>query len=286
LSTGGKEPGRASAKENAPSTPDAIQEAFEVHRVHTEAALASGDATEIKRLYVELGDLLDSAIGDEADAAPLLSLPETGPVVLGLMQGVTGLLLDAGCGPNPAMSVALAREPDRVLVGMDIGFGIVRIAKAVARRANIPFLPVVADLEALPFRNGAFDGGVCDDTIEHLPNDARGVDELARVVRIAGRVVVATPNRQSAAVLFRKTRDRLSGRRLPESTYYAASSHLREYTWPQADRLLRRSFRIRRRATVGWSEPGWKKNLATLATAQGPLRRFGRMIVAEVEPRS
>ena len=270
--------------ENVPSSFDALQEAFEKHHAQTEAALASGDAATIKRLYVELGDLLDDAIGADADSAPVLSLPETGPVVLGLMRGVTGLLLDAGCGPNPAMSVALARETDRTLVGMDIGFGIVRIARAVAERAGVPFLPIVADLEALPFRDGVFDGGVCDDTIEHLPDDVRGVAELARVLRTGGRMVVATPNRTSAAVLARKTRDRLAGRRLPPSTYYAATSHLREYTWPQAERLLRRSFRIRRRASVGWSDGGWKRSVATIATARGPLRRFARMIVAEVEP--
>jgi SAM-dependent methyltransferase len=263
----------------------ALQEAFEKHRVQTEEAIASGDATAIKRLYVELGDLLDDALKGDAASAPVLSLPETGPVVLGLMKGVTGLLIDAGCGPNPAMSVALAREdPRRVMVGMDIGFGIVRIARAVAERAGIAFLPIVADLENLPFRDGVFDGGVCDDTIEHLPNDARGIAELSRVARSGGRVIVATPNRWSAAVIVRKIRDRAAGRRHPASMYYAASSHLREYTWPQAARLLRRSFRIRRRASVGWSEGGWKYSLATKATSLGPLRAFARMIVADVEP--
>ena len=277
--------------EEFPQTPsgpsaDALEEAFEKHRVQTEEAIASGDAAAIKRLYVELGELLDDALKGDAASAPVLSLPETGPVVLGLMKGVSGLLIDAGCGPNPAMSVALAREGGRVMVGMDIGFGIVRIARAVAERAGIAFLPIVADLENLPFRNGVFDGGVCDDTIEHLPNDGKGVAELARVIRRGGRAIVATPNRQSAAVLARKARDRLAGRKVPASAYYAASSHLREYTWPQADRLLERSFRIRRRASVGWSDGGWKKRLATVATAYGPMRRFARMIVAEVEPRN
>ncbi len=263
-----------------------LERAFAEHRAHVDEVLRGGNPDEIKRLYVELGELLDDALEGDPGSAPVLSLPETGPVVLGLMKGVKGRLIDAGCGPNPAMSIALARaDRDRTMIGMDLGFGIVRIARAVAERVGVTFLPIVADLEALPFRDGAFDGGVCDDTIEHLPNDAKGVSELARVVRPSGRVVVATPNRQSAAVLARKTRDRLAGRKLPASVYYAASSHLREYTWPQADRLLERSFRIRRRASVGWSEGGWQKSLATWMTARGPLRRFARMIVAEVEPR-
>jgi ubiquinone/menaquinone biosynthesis C-methylase UbiE len=263
----------------------ALERALAEHRKHVDEVLPNGDPDEIKKLYVELGDLLEDALAANLESAPVLSLPETGPVVLALLDGIQGRLLDAGCGPNPAMSIALAHETTRTVVGMDIGLGIVRIARAVAERAGVGFLPIVADLEALPFRDRVFDGGVCDDTIEHLPDDAQGVAELARVVRNGGRMVVATPNRQSAAVLARKTRDRFFGRRLPESTYYAASSHLREYTWPQADRLLTKSFRIRRRASVGWSEGGWKQRLVTWATARGPMRRFSRMIVAEVEPR-
>lgn len=261
-----------------------LDRALSEHRKHVDEILPQGDPGAIKGLYVELGELLERALAADPGSAPVLSLPETGPVVLGLLEGVEGRFLDAGCGPNPAMSIALARGTNRIVVGMDIGLGIVRLARAVAERERVQLLPIVADLEALPFRDRVFDGGVCDDTIEHLPDDIRGVAELARVVRAGGRMVVATPNRHSAEVLMRKARDRFAGRRLPRASYYAATSHLREYTWPQAEQLLKRSFRIKRRASVGWSDGGWKRALATRLTAWGPLRRFARMIVAEVEP--
>jgi FkbM family methyltransferase len=265
--------------------PEEIERALETHRRQTEAALASNDPAEIKRLYVELGDLLDNAIG-EADpgSAPVLSLPETGPVVLALLDRVRGMILDAGCGPNPAMSLALARDPARTVVGMDIGFGIVRIARAIAARAGTRFLPIVADLEALPFRAGAFDGCVCDDTVEHLPDDARGVAELGRVMKTRGRAVLATPNRRSLAVLVRKAHDRIRGTQRPASAYYAATSHLREYSWPQFEQLISPSFRIMSRASVGWSG-GWKKRLASRLTGIAILRPLSRMIVVAVEPR-
>ena len=269
-----------------PRAQESLDRAMEEHRRRVGEVLQNGSPDQIKGLYVELGDLLEHALETDPAAAPVLSLPETGPVVLGLLDGVDGLLLDAGCGPNPAMSVALARAQNaRTMVGMDIGFGIVRLARAVAERQGIRFLPIVADLEALPFRNGVFDGGVCDDTIEHLPDDRRGIDELARVLKHSGRMVIATPNRESAEVLFRKGRDRIKGRRNPASAYYAATSHLREYTWLQAERLLESAFRIRKRASVGWAEGGWKRKLATRATETGLLRRFSRMIVIEVEPK-
>ena len=50
-----------------------------------------------------------------------------------------------------------------------------------------------------------------------------------------GRMVVATPNRHSLEVVYRKGRDLLRGRRQPASAYYAATSHLREYTSRQCE---------------------------------------------------
>jgi SAM-dependent methyltransferase len=264
--------------------PAAIERALETHRAHTDAAIASGDSSAIKQLYVELGVLLDDAIAGDASIAPLLSLPETGPVVLEMLGGIRGTFIDAGCGPNPAMSVALARDQLRTVVAMDIGFGIVRVARAVAERAGVRILPIVADLEALPFRNAAFDGGVCDDTVEHLPNDAQGIAELARVTSRKGSMVIATPNRYSAEVLQRKLRDRIRRNKQPASAYYAASSHLREYTWGWFERLLSPVFRVTARGSVGWPG-GWKKRTATWLTSLPPFRRFGRMIVVKVEPR-
>jgi SAM-dependent methyltransferase len=244
--------------------------------------LRRGDPAEIKALYVELGELLESAVANGGET-PILSFPETASVVASMLSETTGLLLDAGCGPYPAASIALS-SPGRSVVAVDIALGTVRLARDVARRARVDLSCVVADVEALPFRSGVFDGGVCDDTIEHLPNDRAGVRELARVTSVDGRMVIATPNRHSLETLYRKAVDRLRRRKVPASAYFAAASHLREYTPRQVARLIRPIFRVRRRGTVGW-RGGWKKRLATRLTSRAPLRGFDRMIVVEVERR-
>jgi SAM-dependent methyltransferase len=255
------------------------------HRSDVDAVLQSGDAAAIKRLYVELGDLLEGAIGDDVDQTPVLSLPETEPVVCGLLAGVGGRLLDAGCGPNPRPAISLAREdPSRQIVAVDIGLGTVRLARTVAAREGVALLAVVADLEALPFRDGAFAGGLCDDTIEHVPRDDVAARELARILTGDGLMVIATPNRHSAEVLWRKVADRLARRPQPAAHYYAATSHLREYTWPELEQLMRPAFRIRDRAAVGW-QGGWKRRLASQLTSRWPLRRWARMVVVAVQPR-
>jgi SAM-dependent methyltransferase len=254
------------------------------HAREVDEVLGGGDPASIKRLYVNLGSFLEDDYGADVEGVPLLSLPETAPVVLRLLRGVQGALLDAGCGPNPAVAIALALEPGRRVVALDIGAGMVRLAVARAARAGVDLLGVVGDVEALPFRAGAFIGGVCDDTIEHLPDDDRGARELARVLASGGRMVVATPNRHSLGVIRRKLADRLRGRHRPPSAYYAAESHLREYTWRGLEGVLQPHLVVRDRASVGWSG-GWSRRLATrLVSVPGP-RWFSRMLVFVVESR-
>ena len=254
------------------------------HAREVDAALAGGDPASIKRLYVNLGEYLEHDYGDDVSAAPLLSLPETGPVVCRLLEGVDGVLLDAGCGPNPAVAIALAGTPGRSVVALDIGLGTVHLARERARRAGVELLGIVGDVEALPFRSGVFKGGVCDDTIEHLPDDRQGASELARVLRRSGRMVVATPNRWGLGVVGRKLRDRARGHRRPAEAYFAAESHLREYDWRQFTRLLHSDLHIRRRASVGWSGRGLRWAASKVVAVPGP-RWFSRMLVVEVEPR-
>jgi len=50
------------------------------------------------------------------------------------------------------------------------------------------------DGECLPFDDNRFDAGVSFEVLEHTPNPARLLSELARVVKPGGAVVVSTPN--------------------------------------------------------------------------------------------
>jgi SAM-dependent methyltransferase len=233
---------------------------------------------------VRLGAFLEHDFGTDVEAAPLLSLPETAPVVAKLLDGVDGILLDAGCGPNPAVGIALALRPGTTVVGLDIALGTVRLAVARARHASTRLLGVVGDLEALPFRSDAFEGGVCDDTIEHVPDDDRAASELARIVRPGGRMVIATPNRWRLGVCRRKLHDRIRGRRRPDAAYYLTESHLREYSWRQLTQVLTKYAVVTRRASVGWSGSVTRWVATRLVSIPGP-RWFSRMVVVEVEPR-
>jgi SAM-dependent methyltransferase len=258
-----------------------IADTFAAHDTEVREALASGDTRAVKHLYTDLGEALEAAVGDERP--PSLSYPETPPVVARLLRGVGAPLADIGCGPAPAASIAVAEAEGTPVIGIDIGEGLVRLARQVATQAGVRFHGVVADAEALPLRTGALAGLVCDDTIEHLPDDRAAAGELARVLQPGGRAVIATPNRRRLDIVVHQGKDLLAGRRRPASAYYAVASHLREYTWSDLERVLAGRLRIAQRATVPWSG-GWKRRLASRLTRHWPLRRYGRVVVAVARP--
>jgi SAM-dependent methyltransferase len=263
----------------------AADDPLERHRTQTEAALRSQDEDRIKALYIDLGrDFWNRTRNDSDYEAPILSVPETLNEVTKALGSTDGMILDAGCGPNPAVAISLAKAGSRSVVILDIGWGTVRTATAIAEAHGLALIGVAGDLERLPFRDGVFDGLVCDDTIEHLPNDRAGVRELARVLRRGGQAALATPNRHSAAVLRARLRDRIAGIRRERSNYFVASSHLREYTWSEFEGLVRPSFVIDHRRPVGWSVGRKKRLLSRLLWLPG-LSRTSQMIVLQCRPR-
>ena len=250
---------------------------FTRHRAEVELALAAEDPDEVKRLYRRLGDYLEEA-AEEGAEVPVLSYPETAALVAAHVPDAA-LMLDAGCGPNPALALLLARRPGVRVIALDIGEGTIRLARRVAGSRGLSLLGVVGDVERLPFRTGCFGVVVCDDTIEHLPDDAAGVEELARVLAPDGTAVAVSPNRVRLDVLIARARDVISRRRRPRSSYYAAESHLREYGVKEFRSLLRRNFNDVQMVANGW--PGGRRwRVASAAVRIPGMGRFSRLAFA------
>ncbi len=88
-----------------------------------------------------------------------------------------------------------------------------------AARATQDVVPVVADIAALPFREGSFDVCVCMDTFEHLSCGVRdaAVDQIVSVAKEEGVVMVAFPEGEAAALAEQAIQGAyvaLTGRRL------------------------------------------------------------------------
>ncbi|MEQ1731313.1 MAG: class I SAM-dependent methyltransferase, partial [Vicinamibacterales bacterium] len=98
-------------------------------------------------------------------------------------------LLDVGCGSGWFSERAAARGAR--VVSLDIGL---RLLAQTARRCRTR--PVAADACQLPFADGVFDVVVSSECIEHTPAPRTALEEICRVVRPGGAVVVTVPNQR------------------------------------------------------------------------------------------
>jgi SAM-dependent methyltransferase len=101
-------------------------------------------------------------------------------------------VLDAGCGVGYGCAILAAGGARRV-VGLD------RSPEAILNareRAGDVAEFVLGDLGQLPFEDDAFDLVTCFEAIEHVVDPERTLDELRRVLRPEGVLLISSPNRE------------------------------------------------------------------------------------------
>ncbi len=101
--------------------------------------------------------------------------------------GVAGgmAVLDACCGPGVIASAALARGAS--VTGLDFSAEAVALARRDVAGAEFHR----GDVQALPFPDDRFDAVVCGYGIIHVPDPARALGELYRVLKPGGRLAVS-----------------------------------------------------------------------------------------------
>ena len=145
-----------------------------------------------------------------------------------------GALLDVGCYDGQFLSQVLEGRAQRV-VGVDVSHGGLRAA------ACRGVLGVRAQIEArLPFATDSFATVVAAEVIEHVFDTQAVLDELARVVRPGGWLVVTTPN-----LVALSGRAQLVLGRSPHNVEFDASpgtsGHVRYFTFDTLELLLGRA---------------------------------------------
>jgi ubiquinone/menaquinone biosynthesis C-methylase UbiE len=119
---------------------------------------------------------------------------------------------DIACGPG-TLALRFARDVRRV-AGVDLTPAMLARARRTAAEeglANLDF--VLGDAQALPFASGSLDIAVTSYSLHHIPEPARVVREMARVVKRGGRVGIIdiitpdAPGAAGAANRIEKTRD-------------------------------------------------------------------------------
>jgi ubiquinone/menaquinone biosynthesis C-methylase UbiE len=127
-------------------------------------------------------------------------------IVLDMLSGLRGRLLEAGCGPATMFGHFLARGFDEVH-GIDVSPEMIR--QGEERLAHHPLAERcalrLADLENLPYADGTFDVVVAMGVLEYLSGYGAALAEIRRVLRSGGHVILTVPNRASAYHLARSS---------------------------------------------------------------------------------
>ena len=153
---------------------------------------------------------------------------------LGLSDG--DWLLDAGCGEGRHIWAACKRNHSNI-IAFDIDMESLKKAKYVLDslnkkgevNGNCHLLQ--ADINNLPFKDGAFTRIICSEVLEHMPRDGEVVRELVRVLGDDGAIGVSVPHHLAESICWKLSRD-----------YYGfPGGHIRIYRTEQVIDLLRAS---------------------------------------------
>lgn len=104
-------------------------------------------------------------------------------------------VLEVGCGTGGFLQAA-ANRYDR-LVGVDIAFRWLVVARRRLDLAGLDVPLVCACAEHLPFRDDSFDLAVAESVIEHVSDQERSLAECGRILKDSAGLYIETSNRFS-----------------------------------------------------------------------------------------
>ena len=96
-------------------------------------------------------------------------------------------VLEAGCGTGQTLALLSERHDT---VGLDISRAALNLARSNCKN------PVLGSIFQIPFKNNTFDLVYNSGVIEHFkdPENVAAIQEMARVTKSSGRVVIIVPN--------------------------------------------------------------------------------------------
>jgi len=109
----------------------------------------------------------------------------------------SGVVIDVGCGTGRALPpLREAVGPAGTVIALDVTPEMLNAARQAAQLARASL--VIADARALPFCDRSADAIFAAGLVNHLPDTAAGLSELARVTRPGGLLVLFHPSGRAA----------------------------------------------------------------------------------------
>lgn len=144
------------------------------------------------RLY---GEIRSASFGEDIGQNGWLTADEHDIFISWLALATGSRLLDVASGSG-GTTLRIARLTGATVQGIDIHPQAVAAAVAAAESQNLGDRATfrVGDAgQTLPFEDAVFDGLICIDAVNHLPDRAAVFHEWARVLRPGGRLVFTDP---------------------------------------------------------------------------------------------
>jgi SAM-dependent methyltransferase len=117
--------------------------------------------------------------------------------------------LDVGCGNGQLLYQFRSRY--KRLIGLE--YSQVRLAQASLNLSGTPFIGLLGSAEKMEIETASIDRIISADTIEHIPDVYAAAEEMFRVLKPNGQLVINTPN-----IAFIKKRALLAIGRFPSTS--------------------------------------------------------------------
>ncbi len=126
------------------------------------------------------------------------------PQIVQLLQ--PGIIVDIGCGTGRIAERLISLG--RPVIAIDHSIGMLQ--KLVEKIDSDLLVPIYADAHHLPLRSASCDNVVCSGVLHHIQDWSLVLDEIARVLRPGGRLIVREPNADYAVKVFTFIETRLA----------------------------------------------------------------------------
>lgn len=141
----------------------------------------------------------------------------------------TPIILDIGCGAGGISSQLIENKPDAKIIGLDIDTCLLRISRARG------LMSVGGSFNnTLPFPDDKFDGVLMIDAIEHVDNRNQSLEEIVRILKKDGILILFTPPYNSLSWVLGELLFKLVTRR--------RTDHISPFTEESLSWLLSRYF--------------------------------------------